>query len=303
MTPDGDFDIVAAYDGWPNGLKVHPDGTLRVADYKRGIMRIDPASGSVEPLVDHRWSESFRGCNDLHIALDGAIYFTDQGQTGMHDPTGRVYRLTPDGRLQLLVGTVPSPNGLVPSLDETLLYVAVTRGNAVWRLPLLPDGSTTKVSIFIQLSGGHGGPDGMALDAEGGLLVCHAGLGTVWHFDHPRPAAAPDPFPSRPDDHQRRLRRTGQPLALHHRIGIRHGAPGRASGPGPGHGLARLNARFLPLTFANGTSTCGPRSTTRAMITCSGRRAGACRGSPTTTLMAEPARRWACAATARRLMR
>ncbi len=184
VTPDGDFDIVAAYDGWPNGLKVHPDGTLRVADYKRGIMRIDPASGSVEPLVDHRWSESFRGCNDLHIARDGAIYFTDQGQTGMHDPTGRVYRLTPDGRLQLLVGTVPSPNGLVPSLDETLLYVAVTRGNAVWRLPLLPDGGTTKVSIFIQLSGGHGGPDGMALDAEGGLLVCHAGLGTVWHFDH-----------------------------------------------------------------------------------------------------------------------
>ena len=183
VSPDGVFDVVAQYDGWPNGLKVHPDGTLRVADHRRGIMRVDPGSGSVEPLVDHRWSESFRGCNDLHIASNGDIYFTDQGQTGMHDPTGRVYRLTPDGRLQLLVGTVPSPNGLVPDIAESVLFVAVTRANAVWRVPLLPDGTTTKVGIFIQLSGGYGGPDGMALDADGGLLVCHVGLGSVWHFD------------------------------------------------------------------------------------------------------------------------
>ena len=59
----------------------------------------------------------------------------------------------------------------------------MTRANSVWRIPLLPDGSTSKVSNYIQLSGRHGGPDGLALDAEGGLLVAHAGLGTVWHFD------------------------------------------------------------------------------------------------------------------------
>lgn len=183
ISPQGVFDIVAEYDGWPNGLKVHQDGNLIIADYKKGILKIDPSTGNVETIVDHRWSEGFRGCNDLHLASTGDIYFTDQGQTGMHDPTGRVYRYTNNGVLQLLVGNGPSPNGLVLSPDESVLYIGMTRGNAAWRVPLLPDGSTSKVSIYIQLSGGHGGPDGLAIDEEGGLLIAHAGLGTVWHFD------------------------------------------------------------------------------------------------------------------------
>ena len=87
------------------------------------------------------------------------------------------------GACSLLVGNGPSPNGLVLSPAEDLLYVGMTRGNAAWRVPLLPDGTTSKVGIYIQLSGGHGGPDGLAMDTEGGLLICHAGLGTVWHFD------------------------------------------------------------------------------------------------------------------------
>jgi len=102
------------------------------------------------------WSESFRGCNDLHLASNGDIYFTDQGQTGMHDPSGRVYRFTKDGKLRLLVGNGPSPNGLVLNIQENVLHVGMTRANSIWRIPLLLDGSTTKVSNFIQLSGGHG---------------------------------------------------------------------------------------------------------------------------------------------------
>jgi gluconolactonase len=50
-------------------------------------------------------------------------------------------------------------------------------------VPLLADGSTTKVGLFIQLSGGLAGPDGLALDEQGNLAVAHAGLGTVWLFD------------------------------------------------------------------------------------------------------------------------
>ena len=59
--------------------------------------------------------------------------------------------------------------------------LAVTRDNAVWRVPLTKTGASTKVGVFIQMSGG-AGPDGMALDAEGNLAVAHVGLGTVWLF-------------------------------------------------------------------------------------------------------------------------
>ena len=183
ISPAGEWSLVTEYDGWPNGLKIHRDGRIFITDYKNGIMQLDPASGAVTPVLTHRRSESFRGVNDLVFDSNGRMYFTDQGQTGMHDPTGRVYRYDLDtGALDLLITNAPSPNGLVLNPEENTLYVAVTRGNGVWRVPLLPDGGTTKVSIFVTLAGGISGADGMAVDEDGRLFVCDAGNGCAWVF-------------------------------------------------------------------------------------------------------------------------
>ena len=182
ISPQGDWTLVTQYEGWPNGLKIHKDGRIFITDYLRGIVLLDPASGKVTPLIDTVKSESFKGVNDLFFAANGDLYFTDQGQTGLHDPTGRVYRYDTSGRLERLVDTVPSPNGLVMNLHENVLYVGVTRDNAIWRLPIMPDGTVSKVGRFIQLSGSHSGPDGVALDAEGGVIVAVPST-SVWRFD------------------------------------------------------------------------------------------------------------------------
>jgi gluconolactonase len=97
----------------------------------------------------------------------------------MHDPSGRLYRLRPNGQLDLLIQNVPSPNGVALSPDGKVLYLAVTRGNCVWRVPLLPDGSVSKVGQFFT-SYGPSGPDGLAVDAQGRLFVANPGLGYVW---------------------------------------------------------------------------------------------------------------------------
>src|SRR3981189_3722024 len=97
ITPDGQWSLVVEYDGWPNGLKIRADGRVFVADYRHGIMALDVKAGRILPVLTSRNSESFKGCNDLHLASNGDIYFTDQGQTGLHDPTGRVYRLAHGG--------------------------------------------------------------------------------------------------------------------------------------------------------------------------------------------------------------
>lgn len=180
--PSGEIDLVAEYDGEPNGLKVLADDSLLVADYKNGVMAIDPATGTVAPHCTRFRLERFKGVNDLTLASDGTVFFTDQGQTGLQDPTGRVFRLTPDGALDDFLTGIPSPNGLTLSLNEKILFVAVTRANAVWRAPIMPDGAASKVGVFLQLSGGHAGPDGMTLTADGGLVVAHAGMGCVWVF-------------------------------------------------------------------------------------------------------------------------
>jgi gluconolactonase len=179
IDPAGVWTSVAEYDGEPNGMKFLDAHTLLVTDYKNGLMRVDVRTGAVTPHLQRRNTERFKGVNDLVLDAQGNIYFTDQGQTGLHDPTGRLYRLRPDGQLDLLLGNVPSPNGVALSPDGRLLYLAVTRGNCVWRVPLLADGSVAKVSQFFT-SYGPSGPDGLAVDAKGRVIVANPGLGYVW---------------------------------------------------------------------------------------------------------------------------
>ncbi|KAH7031696.1 uncharacterized protein B0I36DRAFT_289909 [Microdochium trichocladiopsis] len=174
--------VAAQWDGEPNGLVGTPDGTLMIADYKQGILEFDPATGKVGPKLTRKNLERFKGPNDLIIDSHGNLYFTDQGQTGITDPTGRVYRLSPQGKLDTLLDNGASPNGIVLSVDERFLYVAMTRANQVWRLPLHEDGTTSKAGVFFQ-SFGNAGPDGLAVDEEGSLFVCHPSLGSVFVVD------------------------------------------------------------------------------------------------------------------------
>lgn len=181
VSPSGDVTQLIEYDGEPNGLKIHRDGRIFVADHKNGLLLLDPDAGRVTPYIARARTEGFKGLNDLFFAANGDLYFTDQGQTGLQDPSGRVYRQGADGHLECLLGNVPSPNGIVMNPAETMLYVAATRGNCVWRAMVLPDRSLTRVGLFIQMSGGSG-PDGMAVDQAGNLYVAHAGMGAVWKF-------------------------------------------------------------------------------------------------------------------------
>lgn len=182
MAPDHSIGLLIEYDGWPNGLKIHRDGRIFIADQKHGIMEFDPIARRIRPYLVRAGLERFKGVNDLFFASNGDLYFTDQGLTGLHDPSGRVFRVTVDGEVSCLLDNVPSPNGILMNQEENVLYVAATRGNAVWQAPLDRSGNVTKVGCFIQLSGG-GGPDGMALDEEGRLAVAHVGMGCVWVFD------------------------------------------------------------------------------------------------------------------------
>jgi gluconolactonase len=138
LDPKGNWSVVVEYDGWPNGMKLR-DGDFLVADHKLGLVQITP-SGSLKVLLGVLGGRPLHGLNDLTVVPDGSVYTTDQGQTGMHDPTGRVIKCGLGGNSTVLIDNGPSPNGVVFDSQRGWLYVAMTRSNAIWRVPLMGAG-------------------------------------------------------------------------------------------------------------------------------------------------------------------
>jgi sugar lactone lactonase YvrE len=111
----------------PSGLKIAADGRILVADDKHGLMELDAKAGRMQPLLTARNSESFRGCNDQHPATNGDIHFSDQGQTGRHDPTGdHVVVFAPNGKLIARIRSCAGPactNVAIGGKDRDRLHI------------------------------------------------------------------------------------------------------------------------------------------------------------------------------------
>jgi gluconolactonase len=184
VAPDGTWTLAHAYDGEPHALAVLPDGSFVVADYRLGLMTLEPSSKRMTVLCNRINTESFRGLGDLTRAPNGDLWFTDPGRSSLSDPTGRLFRFRAGQRQpELVLANVPYPNGVALSPDGKLVYVAATRANAVWRLMAdAPDPVFPMAGTYVQLSGGLG-PDGLAVDGNGRLAVAHAQAGRAFLFD------------------------------------------------------------------------------------------------------------------------
>jgi len=177
----GTWRVLAHYDGQPNGMKVHPDGRLFVADAARGLLILHPATGDL--LAEHAGfgAVEFQGLNDLFFRTDGSLLLTDPGPSSLANPCGRVFSLGPDGTLTLLIEALAFPNGVAAAPDDKALCIAVTRTLQVLRAQC-QGGRLHNPGVFLSLSGGLAGPDGIAFLEDGSLIVAHSGLGVVWLF-------------------------------------------------------------------------------------------------------------------------
>ncbi|MSP04688.1 MAG: SMP-30/gluconolactonase/LRE family protein [Acetobacteraceae bacterium] len=180
----GAWDVALEYDGQPNGLAFHRDGSVYIADHAKGILKLNPASGVMGSVLSEFPGAKLKGPNNLMFAHNGDLYFTDQGNAGLHDFTGRLVRIRASGAVEVLVDNVPSPNGLVVQPDGWAVFLSVTRDNAIWYMPLLGDRQEEvgRVGRFVLLVGGARGPDGLAMDAAGNLVIAHVMLGSIWVF-------------------------------------------------------------------------------------------------------------------------
>ncbi|HXG82343.1 MAG TPA: SMP-30/gluconolactonase/LRE family protein [Sphingomicrobium sp.] len=96
--------------------------------------------------------------------------------------SGSLYRLDPDFRWARVDGPYGIANGPAISADGRTLLHTDTARREIYRFTVLDDGSLSDRQLFIRFEADWGFPDGMTLDADGGLWVAHWGGGRVSRF-------------------------------------------------------------------------------------------------------------------------
>lgn len=169
-----------------NGMTLDPDGRLVVCEQgtttePARIAWIDRETGERETVVDAWNGLPLNSPNDVVVASDGAIWFTDpsygflQGFRSEPQVPDRVYRWDRGtARLEAVCETLDKPNGLAFSPDERILYVG-------------DNGAPHRLLAFDVVDGSHltGGrevavstpehPDGIKVDREGRVYATFAG--------------------------------------------------------------------------------------------------------------------------------
>ncbi|MDX7952677.1 SMP-30/gluconolactonase/LRE family protein [Lichenihabitans sp. Uapishka_5] len=160
------------------------------------MVRQEP-DGGLTVLADRFNGKRLNSPNDLVVARDGAIWFTDptyglvqpeEGRQAAPELPGRyVFRLDPGGGLAVVADGFAQPNGLAFSPDERVLYVSDTggalnpEGTREIRAFAVDGGRLTGERLFARLPSGV--PDGLKTDADGRLYAATDQGARVWAQD------------------------------------------------------------------------------------------------------------------------
>ena len=178
LAPDGGVETVADTGGRPLGIEVHPDGDLVVCDAYRGLLRVDPSTGSLTVLVEEVDGERMLLCDNAAVAPDGTIYFSDSSRRFTlahwradlmeHSGTGRLLRRDPAGRVEVLLSGLQFANGVALSGDGSFVAVAETGAYRVTRLWLTGPRAGQTDTLVDNLPGF---PDNLSTGSDGLLWI------------------------------------------------------------------------------------------------------------------------------------
>jgi gluconolactonase len=170
LAVDGTVSTVVE-DSGSNGLAVDAHGDLVAATHKyKALSRYALADGRRTTIAGSYQGNVFDSPNDIAIARDGTIYFTDPDFQKTAAPGGQpvtgVYRVGTDGKVALVDGSRPNPNGVSLSPAGDVLYV--NAGDGLLRAYPIVNGVPGQGRDIVS---GLNVPDGMAVDCHGNLYV------------------------------------------------------------------------------------------------------------------------------------
>lgn len=121
--------------------------------------------------------------NDGKADAHGHVFFGSMDDAEV-EPLGSLYRLDPDGRVTAVDTGYVVSNGPAVSADGKTLYHTDSAARTIYAFDLAADGSLSGKRVHIRFTEADGYPDGMTVDAEGGLWVAHWDGSRVSRF-HP----------------------------------------------------------------------------------------------------------------------
>ncbi|WP_216851060.1 SMP-30/gluconolactonase/LRE family protein [Acidisphaera sp. L21] len=186
--PNGEVTVVQDATHFMNGNAIGRDDMLVHCEHGRRCISRSDDSGRTMPIVTHFEGKRLNSPNDLTVASDGTIWFTDpifglimpsQGSLAEPELDHRsVYRFDPATQVLQRMADFEQPNGLGFSPDGQILYVSDT-ARAMGEIPGAHTGQTHEIQAFDVAKNGnlsnrrffyhadHGCPDGMAIDQRG----------------------------------------------------------------------------------------------------------------------------------------
>jgi len=163
-----------------NGMMFNGKGELYVCEgaaYR--VVAFDVKTKQKRVLASQLGGTHFNEPNDLAIDHQDGFYFSDPNYQHRGQATVMkedAYYCSPEGQITRVSTVCIKPNGVLLSPDDRTLYLADSRGEAIYRYDVLGPGKLANETKWIDGLASH--PDGMTLDEHGNLYICcgRAGL-------------------------------------------------------------------------------------------------------------------------------
>ncbi|MEH6659896.1 SMP-30/gluconolactonase/LRE family protein [Leeuwenhoekiella marinoflava] len=175
---EGTLSVFMESAGRANGLYFDHDGNLlAAADNKSELWKIT-TDKTVQVLLTDFEGKRFNGPNDIWIAPDATIYFTDPyyqrdyWQRSEKDiDAERVYALSTNGTVRIAATDFVKPNGIIGTPDGKTLYVADIGADKTYAFDIAKNGGLTNKRLFVKQ-----GSDGMTVDSRGNVYLTGKGV-------------------------------------------------------------------------------------------------------------------------------